>query len=487
MVDSALVFRDPVVAENVKTAQRFLVSGATTDSALFTMDQFHTWFAERTDIHRFDVSAIPFGDLVDWHFQSGSGNLMHASGRFFSIEGLRVRTDRQWVGDWTQPIIVQPEIGVLGILVKELDGVLHCLMQAKMEPGNINTVQLSPTVQATRSNYTGVHRGNTIKYLDYFMGVLPGRALVDVLQSEQGAWFLHKRNRNMVVEALDEVPLDDDFCWLTLGQIRRLLGVSNVVNMDARTVLSCIPTTVSVPGGDLGHDVDDGSFAVALARSLHGGSRPLKSTREILSWLTDVRARSELVQERISLSRVAEGGWYRTADQIAHRDDKYFKVIAVNVTASNREVRSWTQPLVAPMEPGLLALLMKRIGGEMHALVQTRVDAGSLNVAELAPSVHCQPGNYRDAPAGYRPPYLDYVLSVNPARIRYDVLQSEEGGRFYHAQNRYVVIEVDEDFPEEVPTSYEWVVLNQLTSLLVHSNYLNVELRSVIACAQTLC
>ena len=38
-------------------------------------------------------------------------------------------------------------------------------------------------------------------------------------QSENGSWFLGKRNRNMVVEVLDDVEHDDNFAWLTLGQI----------------------------------------------------------------------------------------------------------------------------------------------------------------------------------------------------------------------------------------------------------------------------
>ena len=51
---------------------------------------------------------------------------------------------------WDQPIIDQPEIGFLGILCKEIKGSLHFLLQAKIEPGNKNFVQLSPTLQATR-------------------------------------------------------------------------------------------------------------------------------------------------------------------------------------------------------------------------------------------------------------------------------------------------------------------------------------------------
>ncbi len=67
--------------------------------------------------------------------------------------------------------------------------------------------------------------------------------IADVLQSEHGDWFYRKRNRNMLVEADagDDVPLADDFCWLTLGQINALLARDNVINMDSRTVLACLP------------------------------------------------------------------------------------------------------------------------------------------------------------------------------------------------------------------------------------------------------
>ena len=42
-----------------------------------------------------------------------------------------------------QPIINQPEIGFLGFITKEFNGILHFLVQAKVEPGNVNNVQIS--------------------------------------------------------------------------------------------------------------------------------------------------------------------------------------------------------------------------------------------------------------------------------------------------------------------------------------------------------
>ncbi|MGW1291189.1 NDP-hexose 2,3-dehydratase family protein, partial [Streptomyces sp. NPDC002586] len=114
------------------------------------------------------VERIPLDRLEGWREDPGTGDIRHETGRFFAVEGLRVQNPGGPVTGWDQPIINQPEIGILGILAKEFDGTLKFLMQAKVEPGNRNGLQLSPTVQATRSNYTRVHRGRTVPYLEYF-------------------------------------------------------------------------------------------------------------------------------------------------------------------------------------------------------------------------------------------------------------------------------------------------------------------------------
>lgn len=133
------------------------------------------------------MERIPFAELDRWCFQEGTGKLLHQTGRFFSVEGLHVKVGHNPHEEWRQRIISQPEVGILGILAKEFDGVLHFLLQAKMEPGNLGLVQLAPTVQATRSNYTKVHNGADVPYLRHFMRPNRSRVIADVLQSEHGS------------------------------------------------------------------------------------------------------------------------------------------------------------------------------------------------------------------------------------------------------------------------------------------------------------
>jgi dTDP-4-dehydro-6-deoxy-alpha-D-glucopyranose 2,3-dehydratase len=445
------------------------------------LSSFHDWFAECAQLAYAHVRRVPLGSLDGW--DDASGVIRHRSGRFFTIEGLDVHVSNGPVSHWSQPIINQPEVGILGILVKEFDGVLHCLMQAKVEPGNSNGLQLSPTVQATRSNYTRVHGGQPVPYLDYFRDTSQHRVVSDVRQSEQGSAFYQKRNRNMVVETTEEVQLLDGFRWMTLGQVHKLLAMDDLVNMDARTVLSCLPFSSADLESVFTKSLKVTGFRAALLRSCIESNGSLHSLDEILSWITGARTRTDVQTRLIPLHEVR--CWERTEEKISHESGLFFSVIGVDVEAGRREVSRWMQPMIEIHGTGLVAFLARRIGGVLHVLAHARVEPGYVDVVELAPTVQCTPDTYTSLPAAARPQFLDHVLRADPATIMFEATLSEEGGRFYHARNRYVIIEVDPGAELSHP-SYRWVTLHQLVELLRHSHYLNVQARSLVACLHSL-
>ena len=412
------------------------------------------WLAERAGAQRFRVTRIPFRELDGWTFAPGTGNLVHRSGRFFTVEGLHVHTGRSPHPEWWQPIINQPEVGILGILATEIDGVLHFLLQAKAEPGNPTPVQLSPTVQATRSNYSGAHRGAPVRHLELFTDPHRGRPLTDVLQSEHGSWFHQKTNRNMIVETSAPVDAGPDFCWLTLGQIGRLLQADNVVNMDTRTVLACAPVTY----GDAAARHDD---------------------TEVRSWFTAERTRHDLHGRLVPLRGLP--GWDTGDWAIEHVPPRYFRVMAVSVEADNREVHGWTQPLLEPLERGLIAFVTRRFDGVPHLLAHARMEAGFRGTVELGPTVQCTPGHHGP---GAGPAFLDLIRSATADQIRYDVVHAEEGGRFYRAENRCVVLASDAA-PADPPPGYRWLTPGQLTELLRHGYYVNVQARTLLSAVTT--
>jgi dTDP-4-dehydro-6-deoxy-alpha-D-glucopyranose 2,3-dehydratase len=449
---------------------RLLESAVTMQSpTIGTLGEAYEWMAERQRANTFSVEPVEFAELDHWSFAPDTGDLIHDSGGFFQIRGVRAARDEPDGEAWSQPIIDQPEVGILGIVTKEIDGVLCLLMQAKMEPGNVNTIQLSPTVQATRSNYLRRHGGAPTRYLEYFREETRCRVLADVLQSEHGTRFYRKRNRNIIVEIDDTPELTEEYRWLTLGQVYAMLLDDNVVNMDTRSVLSCLP--LSGPATDEPAD----PFAAATLLSLNARH----DLADVQRWLNHCKASATLTASLIPL-REAQG-WQRGPREIVHENGRHFKVIAAAIRATSREVSSWTQPLIAPCGQGVIGFLASRASGVLEVLVHARQEIGLRDEIEMGPTVQCNPVS------GKRRPYLDVIETASPSDFRYDVVQSEEGGRFYHGENRYAIVEVDDDFRRAQPLpGYRWVTLGQLAELLPHSGYLSVEARSLIACAQTL-
>lgn len=461
----------------------FLKSALTKQGAFQCTDKLTGWLREQNEKTAVRIKPCSITHIPGWSYDEEAGRIRHQSGKFFSIEGILVNTTWQGGRSWQQPIINQPEIGYLGIITKEFNGVLHFLLQAKIEPGNVNHVQLSPTLQATRSNYTQVHKGRAPLFLDYFRNAQPGQILLDQLQSEQGARFLRKRNRNIIIKIDDDIPAHDQFVWLTLAQIKALMRTSNLVNMDTRTVLS------GISYGDYHEDVinlldflayerDLNPVRQAFLKSALTDGYAVHTTDDLISFMTRLKSQHDLDVKSVPLKKLND--WVFDEDAIRHKDDKYFRVIAVDVEIGNREVVKWSQPMIQPAQEGLCALVAKNIRGIMHFAVQAKLECGNHDIIEFAPTVQCLTGNYRDTQKGALP-FLEYVLHAKPDQIIYDTLQSEEGGRFYREQNRNMIVIAGDEILDELPPNYIWMSLNQLLLFLRFNNYLNIQIRSLIS------
>ena len=437
------------------------------------------WLRKRSEQVEVKINRVDFKELNQWEFNEKTGNLRHSSGKFFSIDGIRVQTNWGGVNDWTQPIINQPEIGFLGMLAKEFNGVLYFLIQAKIEPGNIRQVQLSPTLQATKSNYSRVHQGKSPHYLEYFLVKDKYHVLLDQLQSEQGARFLRKRNRNIIIRVEEEIPVYPDFCWLTLGQITQLMRYDNTVNMDTRTVLSGITFVGLGMESNIAKSFkfNHNTFQDAMLKSAFQDQRTEYSFEKLISWLTQQKVQYNLNVKEIPLKELKN--WVITKRSIYHELKQYFKVIAVDVEIANREVRRWSQPLIQPAQEGICAFVIKKIHGAYHFAVQAKLECGNFDILELAPTVQCLTGNYK---ASYeKVPFLKTVAEASSDQILFDTYQSEEGGRFFREQNRNLIVELDEHEELTLPSNFIWMSLYQLKVFIQFNNFLNIQARSLIS------
>ena len=189
------------------------------------------------------VEEVGINDLDKWNIDGNSGNIRHESGGFFEVIGVKVSNtfDRE-VGKkgWTQPMIAKNPGGILGILMKKINGVSHYLLQAKAEPGNIGKLQLSPTLQATTSNLLKAHGGSKPLFAEYFDEPKNAKIIYAKWQSEDGGRFHLKSNYNMIVEVDEQTDLEipDSFIWVTLFQIKQLMKIENFVGPHVRGIIS---------------------------------------------------------------------------------------------------------------------------------------------------------------------------------------------------------------------------------------------------------
>lgn len=471
--------------KNIQDSQLDFLVSAMSHGNFQTTDQILGWMKSQNEEVVSNIMQIPISELRGWSYRDD--RIRHNSGKFFSIDGIHIRTNYRNTPEWDQPIINQPEIGFLGFIVKKFNGVLHFLLQAKIEPGNLNIVQLSPTLQATRSNYTRVHGGKAPTYLEYFNGEKDVLILVDQLQSEQGARFLHKRNRNIIVEVGEDEELEvkEGYIWASLGQIKELLRYPNVVNMDSRTVISCINfgsysehslrllDAVKRMNGI--HSSKPDSFLYSVL----SGDNHLNELQDIIQWITSLKFKYELDVTPVGISEMKN--WIYDGNTIHHESGKYFDVMGCRVEIGNREVVSWDQPMVRSAQEGLMGFIVKKINGIYHFLVQAKLESGNFDIVEMAPTVQCLTGNYRKGKNEYTIPYLEQILNAPKDKIWYSSYQSEEGGRFFQEQNLNIIVEVGEEFPIEVEENYCWLTLNQMLSFVTYNNYLNIAARSLLS------
>ena len=232
VIDPDLILRLQTMVESIRD-----------DNQINKLDYVIDWFNKKREESDMIVEEIGINDLDKWTVDKNSGNITHDSGGFFEVIGVKVSNtfDRE-VGKkgWTQPMIGKNPGGILGILMKRINGIPHYLLQAKAEPGNIGKLQLSPTLQATTSNLLKAHGGIRPRFSEYFDNPKNAKIIYAKWQSEDGGRFHLKSNYNMIVEVDidEEFNIPDSFIWVTLYQIKQLLKIENFVGPHIRGIIS---------------------------------------------------------------------------------------------------------------------------------------------------------------------------------------------------------------------------------------------------------
>lgn len=411
------------------------------------------WLKIQKKKQKISVKEKKISDLDSWSYNSKK--ISHNSRKFFSIIGLRVISNFYRRKTWDQPIIYQNENGILGILRRIKNGEPEYLMRANVEPGNINKLQISPSVQATKSNYTRVHGGKKIKYLNFFLK--KKRWLINSKQTEQGFNYLLKKNRNILLNINKNLSLQDNYKWIKKKHLISLIKKRNILNMDTLSVFSC--------------SIKKNSF-----------DRPNENIIKINLWLNLMNKKFFIKYKKIMLSQMID--WKLTKKNISHKKKSYFSIIGVAVKAKSREVSYWNQPIIKHRSLHFAGFMIKKINNTIHYLIKFIVEPGykrgSVTCSVKSSNIKNYKTNKNLSPKS-KIMLQEFFFKKEKSQIEYDAIQSHEGGRFYQSQVRYMVTRIKEDQKIKIDKTYKWVSHNQMINL-INRGLVDIEGRLCFAC-----
>lgn len=432
------------------------------------------WIENLKNSTKVCVKECSINDSIFWFYDDYNGEILNRKRGFFSVSGMRMFCDDRFIKE--QPIIIQPEIGYLGIICKEINGTLNFLMQAKIEPGNINSIQISPTIQATKSNFTRVHGGKLPHYFSYFENADRYHIIYDSVQPEQSTRFYRKQNRNIIIEIEEEIEVETNYCWMTLGQIKSLLKIDNLVNMDTRTVFSGLPFSVIC-------NIMQGSQEEQTIRELMGddalyhsmfSSDDMQAYAEVKYFLNNFRMFHDVKTKKIPLNELVD--WEVDDRGVTCRKTADFMVRFYDIEIEGREVYSWNQPLFKARGQAVFGLIYCERNGKRWFLISARTEIGTIDKIELAPTVQRE---FSDTETDNEVERC-FFRKLKTEKQIVDVMLSEEGGRFYHEENRNVIMRVEEDEIAVLPEGYFWLDYSTLALMMQTGNSLNIQLRNLL-------
>ena len=201
------------------------------------------WLEARREQVPFSAELIPLRDAANWH-QADNGNIYNATGQFFRIEGVRVKSapGLREISGWDQPIFTQSEGGILALLCRETprQGV-EFLLQAKADPGNIGYLQFCPTIQSTWENIRGLKGASRAPFAECLETSENIKVIYRSKHNEEGSRFWRKSNENMILflEDADRLAINETtYRWASLSQIKQMMLLDNIVGPYVRTVVA---------------------------------------------------------------------------------------------------------------------------------------------------------------------------------------------------------------------------------------------------------
>lgn len=182
-------------------------------------------------------------DTGDW--QINDLELLNTKSDYFRISLYKNETNA------TRFLITQCQPALVMLLLTEVEGKLCALLNIRYEPGLIDSVNYTTTIQSTPNNYLRQHGGKETPFLEFVKNPQDyGTVLFDTENYDWGDLYILKRKRYLIIKVNNYVAPPSGFFWVTRQTLVQMATQDQLITNDLRV---CIPlldieTPASIPG-----------------------------------------------------------------------------------------------------------------------------------------------------------------------------------------------------------------------------------------------
>jgi len=401
------------------------------------------WIKKKKKELFFKCNFVALKNIKNWKITNNS--IYHERKKFFSIKPFFFSSNIKELNNTYIPLIVQREVGILGIIKRKIKDNDEYLLQAKIEPGNINKIQLSPTVQATKSNYTQVHGGKPTNYINFFLKK-KFKILSKFKLAEQGTRYLTKKNYNYLIDSGNyKIKIKDNYKWIKKNELVQLSKRNNFLNMDTLSIISC-------------------SIKKIIEK------KTILTFREIIDKYSRFNKKYFIERKIISFKDLKK--WTIHKYRIFDNQFKYFSIIGLKIITNCREISSWCQPIIKDHLKTFNGILICEKFGTMHYLLKVTLEPG-FTKARFTSTVLIK--NFDKIKKNNNERYFHFFKKRKG--IVLNKKSSDEGGRFYKNEVHNVICLIKE-YNIINRKNYLWISHNQINEL-IKKDMLTLEARNL--------
>ena len=207
-----------------------------------------------------------------------------------------------------------------------------------------------------------------------------------------------------------------------------------------------------------------------------------KEIKSILKWINRLQRNIKVVSKLINLNECND--WFLDkSNNLYHKSGQFFKVKGVKTSgATNREVKSWTQPILTQKHGGVLAFICretKQFGVEF--LIDAKIEPGDDSKLKISPSFQATQSNMNQAHGGNKPKFYDIVIKLKKSKLIYYTIHNEEGARFWKKSNWNVIVKLNDPYDKRIKGyNYKWVSLSQIKKLSLKNRLVNPFVKTIL-------